>query len=73
MQVVVGSNPHGGELVVESGRGGARRVGAGRGSGGVCGTHIARKNITICSILEQNTFSKSEISHNFKTKVYIIS
>ena len=38
MQVVVGSNPHGGELVVESGRGGARRGGAGRGS---CGAHLS--------------------------------
>ena len=37
MQVVVGSNPHGGELVVESGRGGARRVGAGRGAVGSVG------------------------------------
>ena len=44
MQVVVGSNPHGGELVVESGRGGARRVGAGRGSGGVCGRAVGELN-----------------------------
>ena len=29
MQVVVGSNPHGGELVVESGRGGASWGGSG--------------------------------------------
>ena len=37
MQVVVGSNPHGGELVVESGRGEAGWRGSGRGSCGVCG------------------------------------
>ena len=39
MQVVVGSNPHGGELVVESGRGGL-----GRGSCGVCGGAVGELN-----------------------------